>query len=197
MVVKGIAFDFGDVLGKVDYKFIGQRYNELFGVDSNQVLLSLRKHGIPYADAQITEDKFWSNVAQDLGLSDIEQMKSVMTESFRPYQGTLNLARRLKPNYKLAILSNVPKRMLTYWEGKYFPDIFSCIVSSQEFGLSKRERKVYEELLSIMNLTAEETAYVDDTAEYVKVFRSLGGTGFVFKSAELLEQDFVKIGLKF
>src|SRR3989338_4731043 len=68
----------------------------------------------------ISEKEFWETLVKEVKLSiSAEELKKEWYASFTPIQETFELTKRLKKNYKVALISNTIPEWFTYWKKEY------------------------------------------------------------------------------
>jgi putative hydrolase of the HAD superfamily len=90
----------------------------------------------------------------------------------------------------LYCLSDMPVSVFTHVRQRYtFWDAFRGIVVSGEVRMIKPGRDVFEYLLRRYNLTATETAFVDDYPPNVAGAKAVGIEAVLFRNADQCRQD--------
>jgi len=112
-----------------------------------------------YKIDKISNLEFWSRVnAKDQGI------EKEMLEGVELREETIDVLDRLKGEYRLAILSNVPKEWGHYLSKKFnFPKYFDEIVFSGDYGLKKPNPEIYKVLLDKFPESEKDIVYyIDD-----------------------------------
>ena len=88
------------------------------------------------------------------------------------------------------MLSNINILHYEYLK-KSFPvfDVFHKLFLSYELGLAKPDKLIYQKVISILGVSAEEIFYCDDRPELIESACSLGIRGFVFRDVPGLLRD--------
>jgi epoxide hydrolase-like predicted phosphatase len=115
-----------------------------------------------------------------------DQQSEFMSEDLRPYEQLnprmLALLKRLRPAYKLAIISNASSRAAM--ERKFrLSRLVDLLVFDDEEGVSKPDARIYQLTLESLAARPEETIFVDDKIENVEAARHLGMRGIHFQNA--------------
>jgi putative hydrolase of the HAD superfamily len=115
--------------------------------------------------------------------------------SLRP--GVLALYRRLKPAYKMILLSNTDIMRWTFIKAR-FPEIliFDGYALSFDFGVMKPEPEIYRECLRLARTGPETAVFVDDLEENVACASRLGIRGLVCRPETDLEAELRALGLR-
>jgi len=115
-----------------------------------------------------------------------DQQSEFISEDLRPYEQLnprmLSLLKRLRPAYKLAIISNASSRAAM--ERKFrLSRLVDLLVFDDEEGVSKPDARIYQLTLERLAVHPEETIFVDDKIENVEAARHLGMHGIHFQNA--------------
>lgn len=98
----------------------------------------------------------------------------------------------------------VPLYALTNWSAETFGiarrrfsflDWFEDIVVSGEVGVVKPERGIYEALIQRSGIDPRASVFVDDLEANVRAAGEFGFTGVVFRGADSLQDELVRMGL--
>jgi putative hydrolase of the HAD superfamily len=91
------------------------------------------------------------------------------------------LARRLRPAYRTAILSNADHSLRARLRQLGIHDLFDTIVSSAEEGVAKPEPEIYRRAAGRIGLPLEACVFVDDYETNVHAAEALGMRGVVYR----------------
>ena len=91
------------------------------------------------------------------------------------------LARRLRPAYRTAILSNADRTLRDRLRELGIHDHFDTVVSSAEEGMAKPEAEIYRRAAERLGLPPESCVFVDDYEANVQAARTLGMRGIVYR----------------
>ena len=99
-----------------------------------------------------------------------------------------------KDQYSYVLLTNNPPEIKEHIEAVYgIPKFYDHFISSQAYGLSKSDPKLYEEVLALLLATPEQCIFVDDEAQRVEAARSLGIKGIVYQNFEQFKKELEKL----
>lgn len=200
--ITAIIFDFGMVISSFDVAqflrnlvpYTGKTVDEL-----KYVLAAVRDIVIEYETGLITTDVFIENVLRSTNLPiDREQFRLAYNSIFNPIPSTFNLIGKLKPRYKLGLLSNTSE-----WHFQHaiktvdvFP-LFDAVTLSFEVGAMKPADKIYQDILTKLAVPPEECIYIDDISENVEAATRLGMHAIRYISHDQLIVDLHRAGVHF
>ena len=108
-----------------------------------------------------------------------------------------DIAKELKKNYKLAILSNHTKEWIEDIIKKHkLKTLFNPIVASCYEGYAKPNPKIYEILLKKLKIKSRECLFIDNKDVNDTTADNLGFNTIIFKDSEQLVRDLKKLGLE-
>jgi putative hydrolase of the HAD superfamily len=183
--VRGVIFDFGGVL-------VDMRWDVSAGLE--------RAHGL-YRHA-LLETLYRTPTWQDIerGRGDVlawraEAHRLLEERAGRPLPklhdawlaarhlipANLALARRLRPAYRTAILSNADLSLRGRLRELGIHDLFDAVLSSAEEGVAKPEAEIYRRATERIGLSPESCVFVDDAEGNVQGAEALGMRGIVYR----------------
>jgi putative hydrolase of the HAD superfamily len=203
--IKAIIFDLGNVLINFDHtiaakrisKFCDKNPQEIFKLFFDSPLTGLFEEG------KILPEEFFLKVKEALNLKlDYDGFLPIWNEIFfltPENYAVYNLAKGLKGNYRLALLSNINILHLDYLKKNFAVfDVFHNIITSCEAGLRKPHPLIYKKALDMLEISSpEEVFYTDDRVELIEKARELGIKAAVFKGVAQLERDLNACGINF
>ena len=194
--IKAIIFDLGNVLIDFDHTIAAKRISgftdkipqEIFNLFFDSNLTSLFEEG------RILPLEFFSKVKEMLNLKlDYAEFLPIWNEIFfltKKNQAVYYLAKTLKNNYRMALLSNINILHLDYLKKNFsIFDAFHYIITSFELGFRKPHPSIYQKTLDILEVPPYNVFYTDDRAELIETACRLGIHGFTFKGIKQLKKD--------
>ena len=189
MSIKAIIFDFGEVLNApVDNEAAEKRREKL-----------AKKLGIPPEDlwsflfdsdtsrlwmtGKLDWDEFWQRTLGSRGITDPEEIRTFTEEVFKDdhilHPEMVDLLKRLKGHYRLALLSNSTRtekeKMAMFLNDFGLPaDLFDVILTSTSFGATKPDPAIFREALRRLDVLPEEAIFTDDMADFTASAASVG-----------------------
>jgi len=191
-MIKAIIFDFGNVICKFDdniflekiSKFTDKNVSEL-----NYLIYISSDLTRKYENGLITSDEFFKKIVKkcDLSISKKEFRNAYTNRNFMPIKTTINLIRKLKSKYKIALLSNTSE-----WDFEYIIkkneifNLFDAISLSFKVKTMKPNPPIYLDCLAKLNLEPQECVFIDDKEKHVNGAKRIGINAILYVSYENL-----------
>lgn len=198
-VIRGILFDFGNVISSFDMgNFIG-RMREWSGVPTETLRDRIYGSDLPvrYERGEITSEVFYRSISHLAGAQvSADEFAEAFSGIFTPIEPTHALIRSLKGKYRLGLLSNTNELHFEYHirNVPVFP-LFDSVTLSFEVGALKPDPEIFRDALDKIALPPEAVAFIDDVRENAEAASALGMRGIRYTGhAELLEA-LAKIGV--
>lgn len=201
--IEAVIFDLGGVLIDFDHTIAAKRIarlsdktpEEIFNLFFDSQLTGLFEEG------KISSSEFFLRLKGMLNLKiNFEEFLPAWNEIFflsEKNRAVYDLAKVLKPNYKLALLSNINILHFEYIKEK-FPlfDAFHHVITSFELGLRKPHPLIYQKALEILKVPCAPCVfYTDDRPELVREAQGLGIKGVVFEGVAQLKRSLADAGI--
>ena len=202
-MIKAIIFDFGRVITAQKSLSLFRSYEIELGLDPDTIN-SIMFDSQAWQDTLLgrkTTEEFWHLIGPELGLNTADEVNHFRRRYHADEainEAVLDLIRKLRGHYKLAILSNAPPgltRWLADWE---MLDLFEVVFCSGDEGMIKPDPAAFKLTLERLGVEPEEAVFIDDTLEHVEAARKLGIQGVIFTTAAALKDDLTKyLGFEF
>ncbi|MEK7248888.1 MAG: HAD family phosphatase [Bacteroidota bacterium] len=200
-MMQAIIFDYGNVIATLDNSLFLRRiaqHSTLPIEEIKRVIYHEPNLSRQYETGQISSDEFYEQVVDlcrvSMSKSDFRQ---AFTNIFTTIQPSLHLIKKLKPHYKLALLSNTNE-----WDYQaeietmdVFP-LFDAITASYQVGAMKPDERVYRDVLKQLSVPPEVCVYVDDIKDYVEAAERIGIHGIHYTSHESLLNSLKMVGVE-
>lgn len=201
-VIEAIIFDLGNVLIDLDHKIAARRISMFSSKSAPEIYSLFFDSNLTelFEEGKISPLQFFLRVKEMLELKiEYAEFVPIWNEIFFVTRRNIyvyNLARRLKANYRLALLSNINILHFEYLKKK-FPifDVFHHIIASYEIGAVKPKPLIYQKALKILDVPGERVFYTDDRKELIESAEALGIKAAVFKDPKQLEKDLLNSGI--
>jgi len=200
--IKGIIFDLGNVILDFDHRIAAAKiakFTDMSGEDIYNLFFDSPDTAL-FEEGRISSEDFFKAVQKKLDLKlTFEEFIPIWNEIFFFSEKNLaayNIARALKNNYRVALLSNINSLHLEYIK-KTFPilDAFHDILASCELKLRKPDARIYSKALAVLGTQSAQTFYTDDRPELVEGAKKLGINSFVFSSAAELKNNLARFNI--
>jgi molybdenum cofactor cytidylyltransferase len=200
--INTVIFDFGMVISSFDVtRFLrnlipltGKRLEELAGI-----LTRVRDIVLAYERGELCTDDFTEQFLRraDLKISP-GQFQQAYNDIFTPIPSTSELIRKLKPRYRLGLLSNTSELHFHHAieSVDVFP-LFDAVTLSFQVGVLKPSEAIYRDMLAKLRAAPRECAYIDDLQENVDAAARLGMHVLKYTSSEELLSGLRILGLEF
>ena len=170
-MIKAIIFDcFGVFIGN-PYKI---RAEELDRTDPEKGKIL---HEINRASDRgyLTRDETAREMAELIGIS-TEQFLAEQDKGEVRNEALIEFVKTLRPNYKLAMLSNISsrERLDIRFEPGQLDELFDVVVASGDEGYIKPEPEIFEIALARLGVQPEECVMIDDIIEYCQGAEAAG-----------------------
>lgn len=171
--IKAVIFDYGNVIAKFDNNIFLEKVSEFTNKtvsELNEMIFVSSDLPKKYETGLITSDEFFSGIVKicDLSISKMEFV-GAYTNKFAPIKTTIDLIKKLKNRYKIALLSNTNE-----WDFEYeikkneIFSLFDAVSLSFKVKAKKPDSKIYMNCLNKLDLKPEECVYIDDKEKHIK-----------------------------
>lgn len=192
-------FDLGNVIVDIDF-------NRVLGAwsDFSRVPLATLKQsfamGEPFHQherGEISDEEFAKALCAEMELPlSYEQFSTGWQAVFvalRPE--VIAIMHKLREQgHRVVVLSNTNRLHTTYWPEQY-PEIRAAadhVYLSQEMGMRKPEARIYQKVLELEGVTAEDAVFFDDNADNIAGASQLGITSVLVTDKNTIPEYFAK-----
>ncbi len=199
-MIRAIIFDFGNVICSFDLHLFLQRvapFSARSFADLQNHLGSFTDLGRDYETGLISSDRFFDEVRARARLTiDKADFVKAYVDIFTPIPETMDVIRKLKPTYKLGLVSNTNEWHYQHGirSAEVFP-LFDAVTLSFEVKAMKPARAVYDDILRKLLVTPPECIYIDDIPENVSAAIEIGMQGIHFTGGNALERSLRSLGV--
>lgn len=190
-MIKAIIFDFGRVISAQKPPSLFRSYEQDLGLAPGTIN-SIMFGSPAWQDALLgrkTIEEYWRAIGPALGLHTVERIDQFRHRYHADEainEGVLDLIRRLRGHYKLAVLSNSPPG-LAHWLAEWgIRDLFDVVFCSGDEGVIKPDPAAFALTLERLGAAPEEAVFIDDTPGHVEAARALGLHGMHFTTDKAL-----------
>jgi HAD superfamily hydrolase (TIGR01509 family) len=183
--IRGILFDFGNVLCRIDHSRLVLDLCSLSGKSPEEVGQRVEESSALSRDYELglmSSEDFLDRISALLGHHfERKAFIQAFNAFFTPVEETFQLIRRLKPRYLLGLVSNT-----NAWHAEHtirrcevYP-LFDAVSLSFEVKAFKPDPRLLEDALRKLGLHASECVFIDDLAMNVEGARRMGMHGLVY-----------------
>ena len=202
MMFTTIIFDFDGVLSAYDRPDRLADISRISGLDSATILDRIWGSGFEDSadNGKFADDAAYLNAFNDhLGYRfSRDQWIASRAAAMQHWPDMHDLASSLSQRYKLAMLTNNGPLTKTAFDrlapetAKLFGDkaFFSC-----DFGTKKPDRKIFEQVASLLGSEPVECIFIDDKQRHCNGAREAGITGIWFNGIDGLQDDLARLGI--
>lgn len=192
-MIKLFLFDLGKVLIDFDFDVAIKKLHSFCPVDVKKVETLFRDSSLAkkWDEGLIPQEEFYEIVRKELNLPlEMEQFIPIWNQIFFEMEDSISLARSLKPNYKVIMLSNTNP-----WHAEYVRKTFQWIkdfddfITSCDVHVMKPDPRIFKVALERGKVKPSETIYIDDVPENVESARKLGIDALQFITFKKLLND--------
>jgi epoxide hydrolase-like predicted phosphatase len=195
-MIKAIIFDYGGVFSiKSSLKDFGAEYAQKLGKDPEAFKKLMIDNWLKARVSDIDSAVFWEQLAAFLGVDKAVFRKDMIDYfGFRPE--ILDLARFLKTDYKLGLLSNhIEDWLEELIENHKLKDIFDVIVTSYGSRVAKPDISIFKEAVAKLGMQPEECVYIDDLEKNIPPAQEIGMSAILFKDVVQLRKELECLGI--
>ena len=198
--LRGVFFDFGNVICAFDNRRILRALAPLCGRSPEALERLIYSSALPtaYESGALSSHAFLAGISSLCGCAFPEEVfVPAFTDIFTPIESTFALIRRLKPRYKLGLISNTNP-----WHAEHgirTTDVFSlfeAVTFSHEVGALKPDPRIFEHALAQLGLPPEACAFIDDVPAFAQAATALGMHGITYTGPEALREDLRALGVE-
>lgn len=197
-MIKAIIFDYGGIFTqKGRFLQYAQDKKDKFELQPEKILKIIKPIWDKAKIDEVSCEEFWEYISKRLDISP-EELKKDVIEYFGFNEKTLELAKKLKPNYLLAILSN----HITDWfeqstkENNVAP-LMDVIYTSYMSKKAKPDIRIFKEIIKKLDVKAEECVYIDDQEKNIPPAKEVGMHAILFKNNNQLEKELKQLKVTF
>src|SRR3989344_1585826 len=201
-MIKGIIFDFGNVIKNFDNKIFAKKISEYSDKPAEEIYnLIYNKSNLTelFEAGKINSKEFIEKVSHlcSLNISEKEFIEAY-SNIFTANKSVIDLIKKLKKKYKLGLLSNtneihfnkVIKKIEVF-------DLLDAVSLSFKIGSMKPDEEIFKDCLKKLNLKAIECIYIDDIKKYSEKAAEMGIIGVHFTSFSELKKALNELEIEF
>ncbi|ELI8099371.1 glucose-1-phosphatase [Yersinia enterocolitica] len=177
-------FDLGNVIVDIDFKRVLGVWSKLSSVPLATLSERFTMGEVfqQHERGEISDEDFARQLSDEMGLSlSFEQFAEGWQAVFvalRPE--VISIMQKLRAEgHRVVVLSNTNRLHCNYWP-QHYPEVAAAadrMYLSQDLGMRKPEARIYQHVLSVENIPAEQAVFFDDVEANIVAARIEGITG--------------------
>ncbi|HEX6462405.1 MAG TPA: HAD family phosphatase [Candidatus Saccharimonadales bacterium] len=177
--IKAIIFDcFGVIYvdaTKAYFSRFPEKYEELHNLDQ------LSDHGL-------IDRRSYTQAVSELTSEPIEKVEEEFQKEHVLNKPLIDLIHRMKPHYKIGLLSNIGRDWLQDFFNEYqLRDLFNAVVLSSEEGIAKPNPIIFERAADRLGVNPSQCLFIDDLPENCAGAEAVGMKTILFKDNHSVE----------
>lgn len=201
--IKAVMFDLGGVLIPYNHMIAARKMSKTINVPAKEIFHIINSNKGNFTSTYelgAPRKKYWGIMEKQLKLKrkiPYKKFDNIWNTIFHPNKKTISFIKKLKKNYKVALISNIGSLHKNHLEKKYkLNKLFSVRIYSYRIGSRKPKQKIFKEALKRLNIKPKESVFIDDRKENVRGAMKIGIHGILFRNNKQLFSDLKKLGVK-
>ena len=201
-MIKAITFDLDGVY------FVNGKSNFInnivkFGVSEDEVkrvFLKSDEMNHQYKEGKMTDEEFWTWANNEWKLNKTsKELMELLISGYEVDQNVVETVKKVRSNgYKTLICTNnFPARINGLQERFKFLNDFDGKSISYEVGSSKPDAKIYQKLIEVSGVNANEIIYADDNNDNISEAQKLGINAFFYNGFDKFIEKLKELKVNF
>ncbi len=198
-MIKAICFDLDGVFFTKEGMASFKRKIAGFGVpDGERDFVLFGEPMLAFKRDELTEGEYWALAIERWGIDRTqEELITLLGAGYdvdSAVMGVVETAR--KRGYKTCICSNNFRSRIRVLQERFgFLKYFDVAIFSYEVGVTKPDKRIFEELVHRAAVQPEELVYSDDSEEKLRGALELGINAFVYEDFEQFKEKLISLGV--
>lgn len=194
-MIKAIIFDNNGVLTTSDKEETIPKFAGYLNRPPEEIKKIFIEEGKKVDIGKITTEKFLKNIIKRTNCGGKhEEILELYLSCYNIKKGVLNLAKKLKENFDLAVLTNFGDWFDIFNKKWNLDKIFGDkIFISSNIGIIKPDKEIYAFVLKKLEIKPEETVFIDDNKENVESAMEFGINAIQFMNPLQLKEELKKL----
>lgn len=186
--IKALIFDIGGVIIFYDHMIAARQMSKIIERDAKEIfeILDSNRGGFTHAyELGVSRKTYWRIMEKQLGVKKIPEKKfdELWTTIFWPNKKLISQIKKLKKNYKIALISNIGSLHQRYLDKTYrLNKIFPIRIYSYKAEARKPKPEIFKAALKKLKVKPEEAVFVDDRLENARAASKLRMHGVYFRN---------------
>ena len=187
-----IVFDLGNTLIRFDHNISARKIANLCHLDSKKIYEAFFDSELTRAFecGRVSPRELYVRASRLLGAKiPYKDFIAIWNDIFWEDEEACDIARALKSDYKLFLLSNINRLHFEYIEKKFdIIKIFDEVILSYAVGAIKPERLIFEDAVRRAGGDKKAVLYIDDREDLIKEASEFGIESIRFEGADKLKE---------
>lgn len=186
--IKALIFDIGGVIIFYDHMIAARQMSKIIERDAKEIfeILDSNRGGFTHAyELGVSRKTYWRIMEKQLGVKKIPEKKfdELWTTIFWSNKKLISQIRKLKKNYKIALISNTGSLHQKYLDKTYrLNKIFPVRIYSYKIEARKPKPEIFKTALKKLKVKPKEAIFIDDRKQNTKGAERLGMKTVLFKN---------------
>lgn len=200
MKITTIVFDFGNVLGFFSHRRATEALARHTHLRPDEIAAAYVGTDLEdeYEAGRLTTAEFRRRVCELCHLRCADDLfDRAVQDIFWENEAVCALIPRLKPRYRLLLLSNTNELHANYFRKLFAPTLahFDALVLSHEVGIRKPDERVYRHVEKLAGAAPHECLFIDDLVPNIAAARQCGWSGIVYRHEDDLVASLAEHGV--
>jgi putative hydrolase of the HAD superfamily len=199
-MIKTIIFDLGGVVVAPFGNELLKNASQKLNIEADELRQLMNQYEIELQTGKIDHIEFWQKILRDKNLSVSEEVLQELwlepyIENAKIDIEVLDLIKLLHQNYFIGCISNSQEPHNTYNRNRGLFEYFDLVLLSNEIGIRKPDKEIFELFLAKTNFKPEQTVFIDDEEKLLENARMMGINTIHFENAKRLELTLRNMGV--
>ena len=166
--------------------------------EAKRVFLKSDEMNHQYKEGKMTDDQFWTWANNEWKLNKTpKELMDLLISGYEVDQNVVETVKKVSENgYKTLICTNnFPARINGLQERFKFLDDFDGKSISYEVGSSKPDSKIYQKLIEVSGVNANEIVYADDNLDNIVEAQKLSINAFFYEGFDKFIEKLIDLGV--
>lgn len=193
-MIKTIIFDLGGVVVSSFGKELVANASKKLGIKPDELRKLMNVYEPDLQTGKINHIEFLQKILKDKNLSiPVSILNTLWMNPYKKYakinKNIIKLIKKLKKNYIIGCISNTHEAHNSYNRKRRLFDYFDIYLLSNQVGIRKPDKKIFELYLKKANYKPSEAIFIDDEEKLLINAKKLGIKTIHFKNIRQLKKE--------
>jgi putative hydrolase of the HAD superfamily len=186
MNIKTVVFDFGNVLGFFSHRRAAEQLaRHASGTTAEDILTYLidSELEVAFELGLVSSEEVLDRLRKQFSFrASDEELALAAADMFTPNEPVCALVPRLRPRYRLLLLSNTNDIHYRHFRRQFTATLehFDALIASHLVGLRKPDPRIYDHARELAGCSAAECLFIDDLPANIEAARACGWHGVLY-----------------